>query len=415
MTRLQFIAEAMVEGNPNYLLATKREEPLYHRRKDIRSDFGRDYTRIIFSQGYRRLKHKTQVFFAVENDHVCTRSEHVNLVESVSYSIANYLGLNTELTKAIAVGHDLGHAPFGHGGEKILHDISKEYGLHSFWHEKNSLHFVDQIETLEDDEHIRRNLNLTYAVRDGIISHCGEVNQLSIKKRAEVIDLNHQYKNPGQYNPYTWEGCVVKMADKIAYLARDIEDALRLGIIDEQQVNMLKSTINEMTSDYTFNAINNSTVVNYFILDVCLHSSIEKGICLSKEAYTVMKTIMKYNYQNIYVIDRVTVHSNYVRLILNSIFTLLHKYYNESLHSSDTILELLQRDVKQYPKTITSFSHWLIKYASIEGVERPKVYQNNIVYDFINDDKAIIKAIIDFLSGMSDAYILQIFNELISF
>ena len=415
MTRLQFITEAMVEGNPNYHVAVKRESPLYHRRKDIRSDFGRDYTRIIFSQGYRRLKHKTQVFFAVENDHVCTRSEHVNLVESVSYSIANYLGLNTELTKAIAVGHDLGHAPFGHGGEKILHDISKEYGLQSFWHEKNSLHFVDQIETLEDNEHYRRNLNLTYAVRDGIISHCGEVNQLSIKKRNQPIDLCQQYKKPGQYNPYTWEGCVVKMADKIAYLARDIEDALRLGIISEKQVNDLKSTINNMTSDYKFHAINNSTVVNYFIVDVCLNSSIEKGISLSEEAYTVMKTIMKYNYKHIYLIDRVKVHSNYVRLIINSIFTLLYKYYNDSLDASKTILELLQRDEKQYPKTITSFSHWLIKYSKIEGVERPKVYQNKIVYDFVNDDQAIIKAIIDFLSGMSDAYILQIFNELISF
>lgn len=82
------------------------------------------------------MKHKTQVFFAVEDDHVCTRSEHVNLVDSVSYTIAHYLGLNTELTRAIAVGHDLGHAPFGHGGEKIINQISKEHGLQDFWHEK---------------------------------------------------------------------------------------------------------------------------------------------------------------------------------------------------------------------------------------------------------------------------------------
>ena len=162
----------MNETNPNYSKAISRLEPLYQRSNDLRSEFGRDYTRIIFSQAYRRLKHKTQVFFAVKDDHVCTRSEHVNLVESVSYTIANYLGLNTELTKAIAVGHDLGHAPFGHGGERIINELAKIHGLDSFWHERNSLHLIDEIETLEDNEHHRHNLNLTYAIRDGIISHC---------------------------------------------------------------------------------------------------------------------------------------------------------------------------------------------------------------------------------------------------
>lgn len=414
MTKLQFKSEAMYEGHPNYDIATKRNDPLYGRRNDIRSEFGRDYTRIIFSQAYRRMKHKTQVFFAVENDHVCTRSEHVNLVESVSYTIANYLGLNTELTKAIAVGHDLGHAPFGHGGEKILRQLSEKYALDDFWHERNSLHFVDDIETLEDNEHIRHNLDLTYAVRDGIISHCGEVNQLSIKRRKEAIDLK-DYQTPGQYSPYTWEGCVVKMADKIAYLARDIEDALRLHIITDAQVNGLRDAINRITKEHKFTAINNGTVVNYFILDVCLHSSLEKGISLSKEAHTVMRTIMQYNYKNIYLIDRVKVHSNYVQLILDSIFVLLHNYYEESLQSSKTILEVLKQDEKQYPKTISSFSHWLIKYSKIEGVNRPAEYQNKVIYDFTTDNKAIIKSIIDFLSGMSDAYIIQIFNELISF
>ena len=157
----EFINYAMNEEHPQYALATKREEIIYQRRHDLRSDFGRDYTRILFSQAYRRLKHKTQVFFAVEDDHVCTRSEHVNLVESVSHTIAYELGLNTELTKAIAVGHDLGHAPFGHGGETILTRIAKEHGLEKFWHERNSLHFVDDIELLEDNEHNQHNLNLT--------------------------------------------------------------------------------------------------------------------------------------------------------------------------------------------------------------------------------------------------------------
>ena len=126
MTKKIFEHVAMNENNPDFQKAISRLKPLYQRSNDLRSEFGRDYTRIIFSLAYRRLKHKTQVFFAVKDDHVCTRSEHVNLVESISYTIANYLGLNTELTKAIAVGHDLGHAPFGHGGERIIDEIAKQ-------------------------------------------------------------------------------------------------------------------------------------------------------------------------------------------------------------------------------------------------------------------------------------------------
>ena len=125
MAKNSFLKEAMTENHPQYEKAIQRKEPLYQRENDLRSPFSRDYNRIIFSLAYRRLKHKTQVFFAVEDDHVCTRSEHVNLVDSVSYTIANYLGLNTELTCSIAVGHDLGHAPFGHGGEKIINTLCK--------------------------------------------------------------------------------------------------------------------------------------------------------------------------------------------------------------------------------------------------------------------------------------------------
>ena len=103
--------------NPKWETMVSREFPLYARDNDIRSEFERDYTRVIHSNAYRRLKHKTQVFYSPENDHICTRIEHVNHVESISYTIAHYLGLNEELTKAIAVANDLGNSPFGHKGE----------------------------------------------------------------------------------------------------------------------------------------------------------------------------------------------------------------------------------------------------------------------------------------------------------
>lgn len=408
MEKQKFSDYGMFEGHPEYELAVQRCEDIYQRRYDLRSDFARDYTRIIFSQAYRRLKHKTQVFFAVEDDHVCTRSEHVNLVESISYTIAHQLGLNTELTKAIAVGHDLGHAPFGHGGETILTDIAKSHDLDKFWHEKNSLHFVDHIELLEDNNHYQHNLNLTYAVRDGIISHCGEMNQKYIQRRKEYITLN-DYQYAGQYNPWTYEGCVVKMADKIAYLARDIEDALRLNVLTQSQIDELRTQLNQM-GNYQFHAINNGSVVNYFIHDVVENSCVEKGIGLSQEAFDKMKFIMKFNYQNIYLIKRVQVHEKYVSLILHSIFDFLYDYKNH-----DNFIKDLKQDLKQYPKLIGHYLAWLEKYAVIENYSRKKEYHNHVVYDFIHDSQAFEKSIIDYLAGMSDAFIIQLFNELISF
>ena len=111
-----FQAYASSETNPNWKKQIERQQELYKREYDIRSEYERDYTRILHSLAYRRLKHKTQVFFNIDNDHICTRMEHVQHVESVSCTIAKYLGLNVDLTRAIAMGHDLGHAPFGHEG-----------------------------------------------------------------------------------------------------------------------------------------------------------------------------------------------------------------------------------------------------------------------------------------------------------
>ena len=150
-TKLRFKEVAANEKNPKWLSLIERQTKLYDRPDDVRSPFARDYTRILHSMAYRRLKHKTQVFFNIDNDHICTRMEHVAHVESVSSTIAKTLGLNTELTKAIAIGHDLGHAPFGHQGETIIKELSQKYLGKNFWHEQNGLRFVDLVELLEDN------------------------------------------------------------------------------------------------------------------------------------------------------------------------------------------------------------------------------------------------------------------------
>ena len=282
-------------NNPNWENIIKREHPLYNRNNDLRSDFERDYTRIIHSTAFRRLKHKTQVFFSPENDHICTRIEHVMHVDSISYTIANYLGLNTQLTKAISVAHDLGHSPFGHSGEKILSKISEQDLGCTFWHEKNGLDFVDYIELLEDNQKYLQNLNLTYAVRDGIISHCGEIDENGLKPRKEFIDLS-TYSYPNEYAPYTWEACVVKISDKISYIGRDIEDAITLGILDNHLDDLYKLIHNADVK----NEINNTIIINYLVSDLCENSSTEKGLCFSDEAFSLLNQIKQFNYDNIY-------------------------------------------------------------------------------------------------------------------
>ena len=277
----KFIKEKIDENHPNWIKCITRLAPLSHKPFDIRTPFDRDATRIIHSNAYRRLKHKTQVFFSPENDHICTRSEHVTHVESISYTIANYLGLNTELTKAIATAHDIGHSPFGHQGEKILSQISQRDIGEKFWHERHGMIMVDKVELLENPSKERCNLDLTYAVRDGIISHCGEIDENMLRPRDEFINL-YEYNYPNEYAPYTWEGCVVKISDKISYLGRDIIDAVTLGILDKNNQEIESNTV----------------IINDLIYDLCENSNFEKGLCFSDEMFKKLNALKKFNYEN---------------------------------------------------------------------------------------------------------------------
>ena len=399
----KFEEVAMNEKNPKWENSIKREKELYLHTYGIstmRTEFDRDFTRIINCNAYKRLKHKTQVFFSPENDHICTRFEHVNLVESVSYTIANYLGLNLELTKAIAVSHDLGHSPFGHQGEKILSTISeREYG-EKFWHEKNGLHFVDNIELLPDYENKKRNLDLTYAVRDGIISHCGEIDEESLRPRDEFIDLD-EYTKPNQYCPYTWEACVVKIADKISYIGRDIEDALIMKLIDTSDVTEIDELIKKIT-------INNTNIINYLIVNLCKNSSPEKGLRFSKEAMNIMKKIKDFNYDKIYRNEKIMPTIRYFKVLMNEIFYCLMNEY-----AGKRTIYNLKKMGRYYPNLSSEFVNWLSHYAKTEDRIESE-YNNKIIYDLENP-KDYARAIIDYMSGMTDKYIVQVYNEIVSF
>ena len=393
---------AINKNNPKWNNAISRLTPLEVRNTDLRSPFDRDYTRIIHSNAYRRLKHKTQVFFSPENDHICTRIEHVTHVDSISYTIASYLGLNTELTKAIATAHDLGHSPFAHSGEKILSKISeRDLGI-KFWHEKNGLDFVDNIELLEGHDGYKKNLNLTYAVRDGIISHCGEINENSIKPREDFIDLN-DYLTPNQYAPYTWEACVVKIADKISYIGRDIEDAITLGILDDH-LQELYDLLNYNSSE----KLNNSTIINHLVCDLCENSSPEKGLCFSENALNLMNKIKDFNYKHIYFSRRTLTSIKYFELVINEIYDILKQCF-DGKNTLDNILSLK----KFYPKLSNGFYSFLGNYCNFSNREELKL-KNKIIFDVLNE-KDFSKAIISYISGMTDNFAIEIYNEIIRF
>lgn len=398
-----FKNHAANKNNPKWKNIIARKSPLYHRDNDIRSDFERDYTRIIHSNSYRRLKHKTQVFFSPENDHICTRIEHVTHVESISYSIASYLGLNTELTKAIAVSHDLGHSPFGHVGEKILSNFSKSDLGVPFWHEKNGLDLVDSIELLEDSEKCKQNLNLTYAVRDGIISHCGEIDENGIKPRNKFIDLS-DYTKPNQFAPYTWEACVIKVSDKISYIGRDIEDAITLGILDDH-LDELYQLLNYNRKD---KKLNNSNIIHYLVSDLCENSSPDNGLCFSNEAYDLINKIKAFNYKNIYFSDRIKPSNRYFEVVLTEIYHTLKSCFNGK-NAFDSVQSLR----KFYPKLYDGFFNFLCYFYDFSDRDSSR-FKNSVLFDASNKCD-FCQAILFFISGMTDNYAMEIYNEIIGF
>ncbi|MDK2932446.1 MAG: dGTPase [Clostridiales bacterium] len=224
---------------------------------EIRTDFQRDRDRIIHSKSFRRLKHKTQVFIAPEGDHYRTRLTHTLEVAQIARTIARGLRLNEDLSEAIALGHDLGHTPFGHAGEYILNSICP-YG---FKHYEQSLRVVDILEN-------GKGMNLTSEVRDGIVNHTGE-NQSA-----------------------TLEGQIIKYADRIAYINHDIDDAIRGGIIEKHHIpqNCLK-VLGETHRQR----------INTMISDVIANSTDKNIICMSAEVYQATMELRKFMFDNVYI------------------------------------------------------------------------------------------------------------------
>lgn len=420
-----FVNVQMNELNPKFEQAVTRETPIYGRGNGIRSDFQRDYTRLLHCKAYRRLRHKTQVFFAPHNDHVCTRIEHVGHVASVSSTIAKYLGLNEELTQAIAIGHDIGHAPFGHAGEEILNSLMKQKeGANApkkFWHERNSLFFADFIETLDDPNGIKKTLNLTYAVRDGLVCHCGEIDQQGLKPRDKAINL-YDIKRPGLVQPYTWEGCIVKLSDKIAFLGRDLEDARTYHILDMGSYRQLREIVAETLgitkngkpiSHRSGRAVNTTVLINDMIVDLCQNSTPEDGLYFSESYARFITELKKFSFANIYNHWRLKEFQKYAQNVLETIYSTLMRTQPYAQHGR------IPFSMNSYPNLGKTFEEWLIcysNYATILGKDQRKIlhYETPTVFD-IFDNESFQKCVIEYISGMTDQFAIECFNEIISF
>ena len=211
--------------------------------------------------------------------------------------------------------------------------------------------------------------------------------------------------------PYTYEGCVVKISDKIAYLGRDIQDAYNYKFFDKEDMLTMKQIAQEvMKKKIKFKDVNTSSLIHEFITNLCLNSNPDCGLTFSKDYFDMMNKIKKFNYQKIYSNKRFKPFMKYAKLILETIFDFLMDYYD-----GFNTIKKLSKYSKFYPTLTTDFTDWLIKYSNIdEKSHKVRKYRNIIIYDIKNlmDYK---QAIIDYISGMSDNYAIKAYKELIEF
>jgi len=283
----------------------------------IRTSFQRDRDRIVYSNAFRRLKHKTQVFLSPLGDHYRTRLTHTLEVSEIARTIARALRLNEDLAEAIALGHDLGHTPFGHGGEVVLKEIYSE----EFTHGEQSVRVVEIL------ENHGKGLNLTFEVRDGILQHSKGYGAVVPDKINEM--------------PVTVEGRVVRFADIMAYLNHDLDDAIRSGVIQRKQVP--KECVEVLGRSH-------SERVRTMINDVVISTRIEDGemhLAISQSVSAAMASLRQFLYDNVYRSDQV--HTEFVKA--KKILSELYYYLLENQEVLEK--ELRKMEMGDFPEGTT--------------------------------------------------------------
>ena len=349
---------------------TQRSKPY---TEDVRGSYFRDQTAIIHSTAFRRLKHKTQVFYAPKSDHICTRIEHVMHVATIAKSIC--MGLNSfgwdldlEMAFAIGLGHDLGHAPFGHDGESILNKLLG--GNLAFIHEIHSYRVVEYL------ANSGKGLNLTYGVKDGIITHNGEKYEQYLRPQKKQKNLD-EIKNR-QILPSSFEGCIVRFADKIAYLGRDIEDGIAAGVIKKNQIpNDFREYI----------GTTNSQIIDTYVNDIIQVSKNENFVGLSDKKFKHLLQIRNFNYKHIYLNDKDLIFPNAERM-LTEIFSFLGETYDK-----------FKDNFKKYEKSNLSIVRHFGKYLKT-------------MFHFYGNNTETKRILGDYIAGMTDLYAIKAIKQI---
>lgn len=376
--QIQEELERKICSHPYATLSVKSKGRIEEEKEDeIRVCFERDGHRILHSLPFRRLKHKTQVFFLPENDHICTRLEHALHVSSISCTIAKCLGLNIELVDAIAKGHDIGHAPFGHCGESILKDIIEDKGLRiPFEHEIHGLRVVDRLALIPG----RRGpgLNLTFEVRDGIACHYGEEIEEKLEPDLEKSPSDLDKTVRGRSRPATLEGCVVRFADKVAYLGRDMEDAITVGLISRDDLpNVVKKRLGNT----------NGKIIGTFMDNILKNNKQNpKAIMLDTKIRQAMQQLLDFNRKRIYGHPEVDKYKRNAERVITLLFYDLLAYLDDK-HLADWLPKKSEVPMAYY---------WLHDY---------------IKYRYLKDENPA-QIVLDYISGMTDNFAVACFEEL---
>ena len=338
---------------------------------DFRTPFYRDIDRIVYSLAYTRYMDKTQVFSFNDNDNISKRMTHVQMVSKIGRTIGRALRLNEDLIEAAALGHDLGHVPFGHTGERILNEISLEYGEGYFNHN------VQSVRTLMVLENGGYGSNATLQVLDAIMCHNGdlELKEYRPRKKSKETFFSEYKKTYDDQAfvktlvPSTLEGCVVRISDIIAYIGRDIEDAIRMGVIKIEEIPEDISNVLGLT---------NAEIINTIILDL-LENSIDKDyLSLSDDVFTAIKKLKSFNYE--------------------------HIYSKANTLEMEKMYEYMFRKV--FKKCLSD-----IKTNNREG-HIFTIFLNDMNEEYINNTTDERK-VIDYIAGMTDDFIVSEYNNIV--
>lgn len=367
-TQLSILYRTKIEEKEAKQLYRNAALSSHHQRKesieeDYRLPYKRDVDRIVHSKAYARYSDKTQVVYLVDNDHISHRNLHVQLVSSYARGIAEILRLNVDLVEAIALGHDAGHPPFGHEGEGYLNALSKEYGNGVFAHPLQSCHLFSAIEPL----------NLGLAVYDGFLCHDGGMEKPRLIPRFgktwqhHLEDKNEKLRNENvNLMPMTLEGCLVKICDTISYLARDIEDAISLGILKREKI---PPTSLGNSSHSILNTLANSMIERSYEKDY---------IEIGEEAFEGLKILRKFNFDHIYMHPSLKTKSHQIKMSYRILFETLLNDWNKSGEASYLWKQFLHNKSSEYQKSTSS-----------------------------------LQKVVDYISGMTDNYFIRTLEKLI--